>query len=63
MFTFATQFLHSDLRLANTCSHISWLSTNQPFTQYSMRASGTGFSLMKSGMRATQDSLQHVMYE
>lgn len=47
MFTFATQFLHTDLRPVSTCSHISWLSTNRPFTQYSMRASGTGFSLMK----------------
>lgn len=25
MFTFATQFLHTDLRPVSTCSHISWL--------------------------------------
>lgn len=48
---------------AHTCFHISWLSTNQPLTQHSMRADGTGFSLMKSSMRATQDPLQRVMYE
>lgn len=48
---------------AHTCPHISWLSTNQPLTQHSMRADGTEFSLMESRMGATLDPLQHVMYE